>query len=294
MYIFKSLCRCYSRVEIGETTLNYQFAIFMIFISFALIEAKKSSFFNKPNEVKADGLVELIGSLLLFIFTQPFVLFAVAWSATLLVPQYAGALSETPIWMQLALLIILDDMTQYWWHRLSHSYIPLYKLHRAHHNAKYMSIRIVYRNNFFYYLFMPSLWFSGILIYLGLGWVYAFYVVAKLAVIMGAHSEWKWDRALYNIKWLHQVMWVVERTISTPSTHSGHHGLKKDDPATNYKGNYGNMFFFWDVLFGTAKITRQYPHSYGVEGMKKAEWGEQLFWPFVKTKVRIDNTNKKN
>ena len=45
------------------------------------------------------------------------------------------------------ILLIGDDMMQYWWHRLSHTYIPLYKLHRAHHNAKYMSIRIVYRNN---------------------------------------------------------------------------------------------------------------------------------------------------
>jgi sterol desaturase/sphingolipid hydroxylase (fatty acid hydroxylase superfamily) len=44
------------------------------------------------------------------------------------------------------------------------------------------------------------------------------------------------------------------------------------------------MFFFWDLLFGTAKINRQYPQSYGVEGMRKAQWGEQLFWPLVKTK----------
>jgi sterol desaturase/sphingolipid hydroxylase (fatty acid hydroxylase superfamily) len=264
--------------------MHYQILILSVFVAFALIEARSTSFFNKQNEVKADGIVELLGSSLLLVFTQPVVLFSVAWLATSLAPQYAGMLSDTSIWLQLALLIVFDDMTQYWWHRLSHSYIPLYKLHRAHHNAKYMSIRIVYRNNFFYYLFMPSLWCSGLLIYLGLGWVYAFYITAKLAIIMGAHSEWKWDKALYNIPSLHPIMWLLERIISTPSTHSGHHGLRKDDPATNYKGNYGNMFFFWDILFGTAKITRLYPISYGVEGMRKAEWGEQLFWPLVKTK----------
>jgi len=266
--------------------MNYQILIFSIFVGFALIEARHSSFFNKSNEVKADGIVELVGTVLLFVFTQPFILFSAAWLASLLVPQFAGVLSDTSIWLQFALLIIFDDMTQYWWHRTSHNYIPLYKLHRAHHNAKYMSIRIVYRNSFFYYLLMPSLWISGILIYLGLGWAYAFYVVAKLAIIMGAHSEWKWDKALYEIRLLHPVMWLLERIISTPSTHSGHHGLSKDDPATHYKGNYGNMFFFWDILFGTAKITRQYPLSYGVEGMRKAEWTEQLFWPLVKTKKK--------
>lgn len=263
--------------------MNYQIVIVFIFIVFALLEARHLRFFNKQHEVKADVMVELVSTLLLFIFTTPFVLFCAAWIATMALPEYADLLIDTPILLQLALLIVFDDMSQYWWHRLSHSYIPLYKLHRAHHNAKYMSVRIVYRNNFFYYLFMPSLWLSGFLIYLGLGWVYAFYLVAKLAIIMGAHSEWKWDKALYEIPVLCQIMWVLERTISTPSTHSGHHGLRKDDPATNYKGNFGNMFFFWDILFGTAKITRQYPASYGVEGMRKAEWAEQLFWPLAIT-----------
>jgi sterol desaturase/sphingolipid hydroxylase (fatty acid hydroxylase superfamily) len=54
-------------------------------------------------------------------------------------------------------------------------------------------------------------------------------------------------------------------------------------PSVNYyKGNFGNLLFFWDVLFGTAKISRQYPKKYGIEGMKKAEWAEQLFWPLIK------------
>ncbi|WP_371196223.1 sterol desaturase family protein [Glaciecola sp. SC05] len=262
--------------------MHYQYAIVAVFMFFALAEARHSKLFKKQHEVKDDGIVELLGTLLLFIFTQPVVLFTAAAAASLLVPQYEGALADTSIWLQFLLFLVFDDMMQYWWHRLSHSYIPLYKLHRAHHNAKYMSIRIVYRNNFFYYLCMPSLWLSGVLIYLGLGWVYAFYLVAKLTIIMGAHSEWKWDAALYKIPALNPLMWIIERTISTPSTHSGHHGLRKDDPATNYKGNYGNMLFIWDMMFGTAKITRQYPHSYGVEGMRKAEWAEQLFWPLIK------------
>lgn len=272
--------------------MNYQYVIVGIFIFFALAEARHSKLFNKALEVKDDGIVEILGTLLLFVFTQPFILFSSAALAAWIMPQYAGVLSDLSIWLQLLLLLIFDDMMQYWWHRLSHSYIPLYKLHRAHHNAKYMSVRIVYRNNFFYYLFMPSLWLSGVLIYLGLGWIYAFYLVAKLTIIMGAHSEWKWDASLYKISVLHPLMWLLERSISTPSTHSGHHGLRKDDPATNYKGNYGNMLFIWDIIFGTAKITRQYPHSYGVEGMRKSEWGEQLFWPLIKTQKPSKNSEE--
>jgi sterol desaturase/sphingolipid hydroxylase (fatty acid hydroxylase superfamily) len=47
----------------------------------------------------------------------------------------------------------------------------MWPLHRAHHSAAYMSVRIVYRNNAFYYALMPGLWLSGVLLYLGFGWV---------------------------------------------------------------------------------------------------------------------------
>jgi sterol desaturase/sphingolipid hydroxylase (fatty acid hydroxylase superfamily) len=133
-------------------------------------------------------------------------------------------------------------------------------------------------------MLMPGLWFSGALIYLGLGWVYAFYIVVKLAVIYGAHSDVRWDEALYRIKWLSPVMWVIERMISTPATHSAHHGKYADDGATHYKGNYGNLLFFWDVLFGTARITRRYPAHMGVENLDPMSAGEQLFWPLIRSR----------
>ena len=145
-----------------------------------------------------------------------------------------------------------------------------------------MSVRIVYRNNILYYAMMPGLWFGAALVYLGLGWVYAGYVIVKQAVIIGAHSDIAWDRPLYRIKALSGIMWLVERTISTPSTHHAHHGRHADDPATHYKGNYGNLLFFWDVLFGTARITRSYPASFGVENLPPASAGRQLLWPIIR------------
>jgi hypothetical protein len=71
--------------------------------------------------------------------------------------------------------------------------------------------------------------------------VYAVYLVVKLSVIIGAHAEWKWDKALYENKYTSKLMWFVERTISTPATHSAHHGYNDEDGITTYKGNYGNL-----------------------------------------------------
>lgn len=258
---------------------SYSIAILAIYAGFALLELWRTRLFAKSEQTRDDGIVEIVSMAALMAFTQPMILFLSAGLMTMIAPQWAGALSGIHVLAAIALFLVLDDMTQYWWHRASHSFSWLYNLHRAHHNGRYMSVRLVYRNNLFYYAMMPGLWLSGVLIYLGLGWVYAGYLVVKMAVIIGAHSDVAWDRPLYRIKWLSPVMWLVERTISTPATHHAHHGRHADDPAVNYKGNFGNLLFFWDVLFGTAKITRQYPTSYGVENLAPASLGQQLMWP---------------
>ena len=254
-------------------------AILAIYLGFAVLELWRTNLFRKGEQVRDDGIVEAVSIVVLLGFTQPAVLFTSATLAGIVAPGWAGALSGINIFLAIGLFLILDDMMQYWWHRASHSFHWLYNLHRAHHNARYMSVRLVYRNNIFYYAMMPGIWLSGVLIYLGLGWVYVGYIVVKLLVITGAHSDVAWDKPLYAIKWLSPVMWVVERTISTPATHHAHHGRHAHDPATQYKGNYGNLLFFWDVLFGTAKITREYPESYGVENLAPATLGQQLLWP---------------
>lgn len=257
--------------------------ILAIYFGFALIELARTGLFSKPEQTRGDGIVEAVSTVVLLFVTQPFILLSSAWLASSVAPQYQGALAGIPVLAAIALFLVFDDMMQYFWHRAAHSFAWLYKLHRPHHDGRYMSIRLVYRNNIFYYLTMPGIWFSGALIYLGLGYVYAGYITVKLAVIIGAHSDVAWDRPLYKIVWLSPVMWLVERTISTPATHHAHHGRHKSDGVTNYKGNFGNLLFFWDVLFGTAKITRRYPESYGVEDLPATSTGEMLVWPLIST-----------
>jgi len=84
-----------------------------------------------------------------------------------------------------------------------------------------------------------------------------------------------------------KLMWLVERTISTPATHYAHHAITMEDGIGHYKGNYGNFLFFWDVLFGTALITRQYPAEVGLQDdlmYGKENWLTELFFPLLKSK----------
>ena len=234
---------------------------------------------------KDDGKLELLMFLSLIILIQPLILAITSKAGALWFPEYKGALTYLPWWLMFAILLVGDDMTQYWWHRISHSPL-LWPLHRAHHTAHYMSIRITYRNNFFYYLMMPGIWVSGVLVYLGFGNVYLVYLTIKLTVILGAHCAVRWDEPLYRIKALSPLMWIVERTISTPATHWAHHALTNQDGVGHYKGNFGNLLFFWDILFGSAYITRKYPAEVGLKDDQifgKERWYVEMFYPLIRS-----------
>jgi hypothetical protein len=234
-----------------------------------------------------DTKLELFMFLSLLAITQPLAILATARLGAWLAPDMKGALADLPWWGMVGILLVADDMTQYWWHRASHSPL-LWPLHRAHHSAQYMSIRVTFRNNFFYYLMMPGLWFAGALLYLGVGgMVYALYIVVKLLVILGAHCAWRWDEPLYRIRALRPLMWLVQRTISTPSTHWAHHAITNADGVGHYKGNFGNLLFLWDVIFGSAHITQQFPPQVGLrdDQLFGAErWYHQMFYPLFQSK----------
>lgn len=257
-----------------------------VMVGFALIEYISRRYQQSVHPTADDNRLEVFTFLGLIAVAQPIALLTTNAVCARWIPEHRGALAELPIWVMVALLLVADDLTQYLWHRASHS--PwLWPLHRAHHTARYMSIRMAYRNNLIYYLMMPGLWISGLLVYLGFGLVYAVYVIVKLVVILGAHSAWRWDEPLYRIPALAPLMWVLERTISTPATHWAHHALTNADGVGHYKGNFGNLLFLWDMLFGTAHITRRYPARVGLQDdltYGQERWYYQWLFPFLQSR----------
>ncbi|MGJ8669561.1 MAG: sterol desaturase family protein [Oceanococcus sp.] len=219
----------------------------------------------------------------------PLVVFGSAAVQTAWLPDHAGAWSGVAWYWQLLAFLIFDDMVQYWYHRTCHRYTWLWPIHKFHHTPPYMGVRIIWRNGFLYDLFLPNLWLSGVLVYLGFGEVYVGYYLVKLIVTMGSHSELRWDAVFYRTKWLHPVAWVMERTITTPATHFAHHALHEDDGIGHYSGNFGNLMFFWDVLFGTARITRKYPAEFGYReppGQPDDPWYVLIFYPLFRARKK--------
>jgi sterol desaturase/sphingolipid hydroxylase (fatty acid hydroxylase superfamily) len=254
----------------------------LIFVVFIVLELARGRFLHRATSTRRDAFTDAFSSTIIAALVIPGVLALSTLLCELIMPDMAGAWSDWPAWIMFGLLLVGDDMTQYWWHRLSHT-SWLYPLHRAHHSGEYLSVRVVYRNNPIYYALMPGLWIAGALIYLGFLKVYVVYAVCKMTVIIGAHSSVPWDDWLYRQRWAQPLMWVLERLISTPATHSAHHGKHADDGVTHYHGNYGNFLFLWDVLFGTARITRRRPDAFGIEGLAPIPWHAELLWPYGHT-----------
>lgn len=268
------------------STLTENLLIVTIMLGYACMEWATRRYKATVHASADDNKLELLIFLSTIAIIQPTLILLTREIGLWLVPDKEGVLANLPWWAMFGILLLGDDLTQYWWHRISHSRI-MWPLHRAHHTATYMSIRMAYRNNIFYYMLMPGLWVAGVALYLGFGAMYAYYLLLKLVVVLGAHSAWRWDEPLYRIRALKPVMWLVQRVISTPATHWAHHALSQDDGIGHYKGNYGNMLFFWDVLFGTAHITQQYPPAIGLLGDRvhgPERWFYEMFYPVLQSR----------
>lgn len=254
-----------------------------VLLILGILEALGGLYFSGKRS-KTDYTIELVSLATLPTLIQPGIFLVTFFGMNFFLPNLENYFINLHFMWQIVTFLILDDMVQYWWHRWSHTNMTMWKLHRPHHVVEEMGVLVTYRNAILYYAFMPGIWFSGILIYLGMGYVYIFYVTVKLIVILLAHSETKWDRFLYRYKVLHPLAWIIERTISTPSTHFAHHGLTAEDGISHPNGNFGNLLFFWDILFGTAKITRKYPEIFGAWNQIKEPWYIQLLFPIFRSK----------
>jgi sterol desaturase/sphingolipid hydroxylase (fatty acid hydroxylase superfamily) len=224
---------------------------------------------------------------------RPMIYFVVVGLSLSLAPQAQNALKDWPWYAWLPLYLLGEDMLQYWWHRLGHTRYT-WVWHRAHHSAPYMGARVTFRNGFLYSFFMPNVWTNVLFLFLGAGGFAAAYGLVKIFVIIGAHSETRWDQYLYRSKHLKPLAWILERTISTPATHFAHHALTEGDGIGHYNGNFGNLLFFWDVLFGTALIARKYPPSFGVEKdlvYGRERWWVQLLFPLFQSKREASDFN---
>jgi len=253
-----------------------------IMLVVGLIEFSVGLYENKWT--KNERTLDIVCFILPKIVLRPMIAYFGLKLLPFVLPDAKNAFAWVPFWWGIAIMAVADDLTQYWYHRLHHQLPLLWRFHRTHHSAPYMGMAMTSRQNIIYTAFFSQIYLTVTLTYLGLGYPALFVGGIKSLITTAAHSSIKWDKPFYTIRWLNPIGWIMERLISTPATHHAHHADTTDDGIGNYKGNFGNMFFIWDIIFGTGIITRQYPSAYGLKHYKEEEWYAQLLWPIFKSK----------
>ena len=218
------------------------------------------------------------------VLVRPAVVYFTLRALPFLLPGQKGVFSWVPFWWGFFIIAVADDLTQYWYHRLHHQVPWLWRFHRTHHSAPYMGMSMASRQNIIYTVFFSQIYLTAALTYLGLGESALLVTGVKSLITLAAHSSIAWDKPFYRYRVLNPFAWVLERLISTPATHHAHHADSNDDGVGHYKGNFGNMFFLWDVIFGTGIITRRYPSGFGIKHYQQEEWYAQFLWPIFKSR----------
>jgi sterol desaturase/sphingolipid hydroxylase (fatty acid hydroxylase superfamily) len=275
----------HTNTVLGLITLVFKniqtWGLTVIVLVLALAEFSLGLYEEKWN--KNEKTLDIVCFILPKLIIAPIVAYFSLTILPIIFPAFKNGFFWVPFWWGFFIIAVADDLTQYWYHRLHHVVPFLWRFHRTHHSAPYMGMAMNSRQNIIYTVFFSQTYLTATMVYLGLGFPALFVKVIKSLITTFAHSSIRWDKPFYEKKWLHPVAWVLERFISTPATHHAHHADSNDDGVGHYKGNFGNMFFIWDIIFGTGIITRKYPNAYGLKYYQGEEWYAQLLWPILKS-----------
>ncbi|CAG9234038.1 Sterol desaturase/sphingolipid hydroxylase (Fatty acid hydroxylase superfamily) [Paraburkholderia tropica] len=165
-----------------------------------------------------------------------------------------------------AIYLIVLDFFGYWYHRLSHRFGIWWELHAVHHSQRRMSFWCDNRNHLLDVL-MQSCMFAGIALVIG--------VPPAQFVVLVALTNFVQNVQHANIR--AHFGWLGERLIVSPRFHRRHHAIGYGHEGTTYGCNFGVLFPWWDMLFGSASFNRELEPTGIRDQLDGVRYGEG-FW----------------
>ncbi|TCD27089.1 fatty acid hydroxylase family protein [Pedobacter psychrodurus] len=226
-------------------TVNYlAFAIpaffIFVFIEFKIAQHQKKSKIFKYESTVANFSVGIAERLLnLFIAASFYQVYN--W-----VYVHYAIFDISTKWYVWILLLFSTDLVWYWYHRLGHEINFLWAAHIVHHQseefnlsaaARITTIQAIFRNVF--WCILPLVGFHP-------------NMIITILLAHGAYSFFTHTQLIGKLGWL-------ENILITPSLHGVHHA--SDEKYLDK--NYGDVFVFWDKLFGTFQAEEE-PPQYGL------------------------------
>ncbi len=152
-------------------------------------------------------------------------------------------------WLLYVIAFLALDFSGYWVHRLAHTVNFFWNNHIIHHSSEEFNLACALRQSI-------SVYFR----------IYAFLLIPAaifgvpqqvIAVVAPLHL---FAQFWYHTRHINKMGWL-EYIIVTPAHHRVHHAINPE----YLDKNYGQIFIFWDRLFGTfQEETPEIPAVYGV------------------------------
>jgi sterol desaturase/sphingolipid hydroxylase (fatty acid hydroxylase superfamily) len=164
-----------------------------------------------------------------------------------------------PVAIQIVVALLAVDLYEYAIHRLAHRWRPLWLLHAVHHSDPHVDMTTAARHHPLETA-LTLVFRVGLYLALGLPlWIEVVRIVVVNALFLLQHANVRCPR-------------VIERlrpVFVTPAVHRQHHS--PDAPLIDR--NFGQIFSFWDRLFGTwAEPATDAPAEYGLRKLREARW----------------------
>lgn len=182
------------------------------------------------------------------------------------VSAVAAAVAGLPLVVQVVLILLVADLTQYWVHRMFHAVPFLWRFHAIHHSVEEMDWLagsrlhlvdvIVTRGLTYVPIFLLGFSTTALAIYV--------FLVATQATFIHANVRWTFRR--------------VRHIVATPAFHHWHHSAEREAVDKNFAVHTP----IWDLLFGTYFLPDRSPSRYGLSGGREVPsgWMRQMVHPF--------------
>ena len=138
-------------------------------------------------------------------------------------------------WWSWLILLFLEELAYYWYHRAAHQVRLLWATHSVHHSPNELTLTAAYR-----LAWTPVL---------SLSWIFFLPIIW-----IGFDPRWVFGLLALNLAyqfWLHTTLvprlGFLEGVLNTPSAHRVHHGSN----AEYLDRNFGGIVLLFDRLFGT-------------------------------------------
>ena len=159
-------------------------------------------------------------------------------------------------WVIGILLLMANDFSTYWIHRVHHEHPTLWPFHAVHHSAEVMTPITVYRKHPIYDIFSALV--KGLIVGTAQGLLLSLFVTEiSIPLALGVNAFYvAFNAFAANLR--HSHVWlsfgrVMEHIFISPAQHQVHHSIE----TRHYNKNYGEVLAIWDWMFGTLYLCDQ-------------------------------------